>query len=163
MSSALFFPFFITGYGNIVPETFWGRLFCIAYALIGIPLTLTVIADLGRVFATVVSVVAKHLPTMPSKFQGTFYVRLANMSNAHTYFLILIQKKILLYLFAVIVCCIQSGVVDYRKLIRRVRDLCTLFGLSVSYSSTYQPEPDCLKCGKMIGVSTMDSISVSSL
>ncbi|XP_034825248.1 TWiK family of potassium channels protein 7 [Maniola hyperantus] len=53
------------GYGNIVPETFWGRLFCIAYALIGIPLTLTVIADLGRAFATVVSIVAKHLPTMP--------------------------------------------------------------------------------------------------
>ncbi|XP_026326353.1 TWiK family of potassium channels protein 9 [Hyposmocoma kahamanoa] len=53
------------GYGNIVPETFWGRLFCIVYALVGIPLTLTVIADLGRVFATVVSVTAKHLPEMP--------------------------------------------------------------------------------------------------
>ncbi|KAL0839673.1 hypothetical protein ABMA28_016331 [Loxostege sticticalis] len=53
------------GYGNIVPETFWGRLFCIAYALIGIPLTLTVIADLGRVFATCVSFIAKQLPAMP--------------------------------------------------------------------------------------------------
>ncbi|KAJ0179415.1 hypothetical protein K1T71_005127 [Dendrolimus kikuchii] len=53
------------GYGNIVPETFWGRLFCIAYALIGIPLTLTVIADLGRVFATVLSLVGKQLPAMP--------------------------------------------------------------------------------------------------
>ncbi|VVC91623.1 unnamed protein product [Leptidea sinapis] len=53
------------GYGNIVPETFWGRLFCIAYALIGIPLTLTVIADLGRAFATVVSMIAKQLPEMP--------------------------------------------------------------------------------------------------
>ncbi|CAH0397523.1 unnamed protein product [Chilo suppressalis] len=53
------------GYGNIVPETFWGRLFCIAYALIGIPLTLTVIADLGRVFATFVSFTAKQLPAMP--------------------------------------------------------------------------------------------------
>ncbi|KAJ2950621.1 hypothetical protein O0L34_g8875 [Tuta absoluta] len=53
------------GYGNIVPETFWGRLFCIVYALVGIPLTLTVIADLGRVFATVVSIIAKHLPEMP--------------------------------------------------------------------------------------------------
>ncbi|XP_021191836.1 TWiK family of potassium channels protein 7 isoform X2 [Helicoverpa armigera] len=53
------------GYGNIVPETFWGRLFCIAYALIGIPLTLTVIADLGRVFATLVSIIAKQLPAMP--------------------------------------------------------------------------------------------------
>ncbi|CAB3236073.1 unnamed protein product [Arctia plantaginis] len=53
------------GYGNIVPETFWGRLFCIAYALIGIPLTLTVIADLGRVFATVVSIIGKQLPALP--------------------------------------------------------------------------------------------------
>ncbi|CAH0669142.1 unnamed protein product [Spodoptera exigua] len=53
------------GYGNIVPETFWGRTFCIAYALIGIPLTLTVIADLGRVFATLVSIIAKQLPAMP--------------------------------------------------------------------------------------------------
>lgn len=54
-----------TCYGNIVPETFWGRLFCIAYALIGIPLTLTVIADLGRVFATVVSIIGKQLPALP--------------------------------------------------------------------------------------------------
>ncbi|XP_028042098.1 TWiK family of potassium channels protein 7 [Bombyx mandarina] len=53
------------GYGNIVPVTFWGRLFCIAYALIGIPFTLTVIADLGRVFATCVSFIAKHLPSPP--------------------------------------------------------------------------------------------------
>lgn len=51
-----------------MPETFWGRLFCIGYALIGIPLTLTVIADLGRVFATVVSVLAKQMPSMPSKY-----------------------------------------------------------------------------------------------
>ncbi|XP_045526413.1 potassium channel subfamily K member 4 isoform X2 [Pieris brassicae] len=55
------------GYGNVVPETFWGRLFCIIYALVGIPLTLTVIADLGRVFATCVSVIAKHLPEMPKR------------------------------------------------------------------------------------------------
>ncbi|XP_075973033.1 TWiK family of potassium channels protein 7 isoform X2 [Anticarsia gemmatalis] len=53
------------GYGNIVPETFWGRTFCIAYALIGIPLTLTVIADLGRVFATVVSIIGKQMPALP--------------------------------------------------------------------------------------------------
>ena len=36
------------GYGNIVPETFEGRLFCIFFALIGIPFTLTVIADYGK-------------------------------------------------------------------------------------------------------------------
>lgn len=68
----------VSGYGNIVPETFWGRLFCIAYALIGIPFTLTVIADLGRVFATFVSLVAKQLPAMPSKFtQVMIYIQFA--------------------------------------------------------------------------------------
>lgn len=48
------------GYGNIVPVTLWGRIFCILFALIGIPLTLTVIADWGRLFATAVSVIGKH-------------------------------------------------------------------------------------------------------
>ncbi|XP_063849602.1 potassium channel subfamily K member 15-like isoform X3 [Scylla paramamosain] len=36
------------GYGNIAPETAWGRVFCIVFALVGIPLTLTVLASLGR-------------------------------------------------------------------------------------------------------------------
>lgn len=31
-----------------MPVTFWGRLFCIAYALFGIPLTLITIADLAK-------------------------------------------------------------------------------------------------------------------
>ncbi|XP_055615361.1 TWiK family of potassium channels protein 7 [Toxorhynchites rutilus septentrionalis] len=48
------------GYGNIVPVTLWGRVFCILFALVGIPLTLSVIADWGRLFATAVSAVAKH-------------------------------------------------------------------------------------------------------
>lgn len=38
------------------------------FALIGIPFTLTVIADLGRVFATAVSAVGKKLPSLTSKF-----------------------------------------------------------------------------------------------
>uniref|UniRef100_A0A7E4VQ02 Ion_trans_2 domain-containing protein n=1 Tax=Panagrellus redivivus TaxID=6233 RepID=A0A7E4VQ02_PANRE len=36
------------GYGHIVPRTDEGRVFCLAYALIGIPLILVTIADLGR-------------------------------------------------------------------------------------------------------------------
>jgi hypothetical protein len=36
------------GYGHIVPRTLEGRVFCLAYALIGIPLILVTIADLGR-------------------------------------------------------------------------------------------------------------------
>ncbi|KAI9589365.1 hypothetical protein GQX74_007534 [Glossina fuscipes] len=60
------------GYGNIVPVTTGGRAFCICFALIGIPFTLTVIADWGRLFATAVSVLGKYLPKVPSltKFIG---------------------------------------------------------------------------------------------
>ncbi|EEB14469.1 conserved hypothetical protein [Pediculus humanus corporis] len=47
------------GYGNTVPNTFWGRLFCILFALIGIPLTLSVIADMGVLMATALSTLHK--------------------------------------------------------------------------------------------------------
>ncbi|PBC32061.1 TWiK family of potassium channels protein [Apis cerana cerana] len=39
------------GYGNVVPSTNGGRMFCILFAFVGIPLTLIVIADLGKLFA----------------------------------------------------------------------------------------------------------------
>ncbi|XP_067206623.1 TWiK family of potassium channels protein 7 isoform X2 [Linepithema humile] len=52
------------GYGNVVPSTNWGRIFCIFFAFIGIPLTLIVIADLGKLFAKVVVHIAL---TMKSK------------------------------------------------------------------------------------------------
>ena len=50
-----FFNLYSSGYGNLVPATFWGRVFCILYALVGIPLTVTVLADLGVVLASAVS------------------------------------------------------------------------------------------------------------
>lgn len=43
------------GYGNIAPKTFSGRLFSILFAIVGIPFTLSVIADVGQIFATLVS------------------------------------------------------------------------------------------------------------
>ncbi|XP_011500812.1 PREDICTED: potassium channel subfamily K member 18 isoform X2 [Ceratosolen solmsi marchali] len=49
------------GYGNVFPSTFLGRVFCILFALIGIPLTLTVIADYGKLFAGGVSSVALRI------------------------------------------------------------------------------------------------------
>ncbi|XP_053677902.1 TWiK family of potassium channels protein 7 [Anopheles nili] len=52
------------GYGNIVPVTLGGRVFCMFFALIGIPFTLTVIADWGRLFATAVSTLAKNFPAL---------------------------------------------------------------------------------------------------
>ena len=45
----------VKGYGNIAPKTFAGRLFCILFAIVGIPFTLSVIADVGQLFATLVS------------------------------------------------------------------------------------------------------------
>ena len=40
---------FFSGYGNIAPVTTTGRVFCILFAIVGIPFTLSVIADIGQV------------------------------------------------------------------------------------------------------------------
>ena len=45
----------------MAPRTTPGRLFCMLFALIGIPLTLSVIADLGALFATSVSALYARL------------------------------------------------------------------------------------------------------
>ncbi|XP_003425669.1 TWiK family of potassium channels protein 7 isoform X1 [Nasonia vitripennis] len=56
------------GYGNVFPSTTSGRVFCIMFALVGIPLTLTVIADYGKLFAEGVSSVAKRMRSkLPKK------------------------------------------------------------------------------------------------
>lgn len=39
------------GYGHLVPISTLGRIFCISYALIGIPLTLITIADMAKFFS----------------------------------------------------------------------------------------------------------------
>lgn len=38
----------LLGYGNLVPATFEGRIFCICYGLFGVPLILITVADLGK-------------------------------------------------------------------------------------------------------------------
>uniref|UniRef100_A0A915BW38 Potassium channel domain-containing protein n=1 Tax=Parascaris univalens TaxID=6257 RepID=A0A915BW38_PARUN len=53
-TNALIFTYTVittVGYGHIAPITFEGRLFCIIYGLIGVPLTLLTIADLGMFFS----------------------------------------------------------------------------------------------------------------
>lgn len=41
----------VVGYGNIAPETQWGRIMVIAYALLGIPIMLLCLANIGDVMA----------------------------------------------------------------------------------------------------------------
>ncbi len=48
------------GYGNIAPVSTAGRLFCVLFAIIGIPFTLSVIADVGQIFASLVSAIWKN-------------------------------------------------------------------------------------------------------
>ncbi|KRX40343.1 TWiK family of potassium channels protein 7 [Trichinella murrelli] len=49
-SALLFSTTLITtvGYGNLAPTTFWGRLFCIFYACIGIPLSLVTVGNFSK-------------------------------------------------------------------------------------------------------------------
>lgn len=45
--------FTTVGYGNITPKTDWGRMFCIAYAMIGLPLMFFTLANIGEHMAVV--------------------------------------------------------------------------------------------------------------
>ena len=59
-SQAIFFVITILttiGYGHFAPVTWPGRLFCIFFAIVGIPFTLSVIADMGQIIANIISVV----------------------------------------------------------------------------------------------------------
>jgi Ion channel len=45
----------------VAPVTFWGRAFCVGFALVGIPLTLSVIADLGKLIASSLGALADQV------------------------------------------------------------------------------------------------------
>ena len=50
---------FWTGYGHIVPTSFWGRFFCIFYALVGIPLTGLTLRSVGNRISEGISAAVK--------------------------------------------------------------------------------------------------------
>lgn len=91
-----------------MPVTVEGRAFCIVFAIVGIPLTLTVIADWGRLFASTLSTVMHHIPPLTASCR---YVRLINVFanffvieisgtfclNFHTLFIVLQILNIFFY------------------------------------------------------------------
>merc|ERR1711915_544875 len=59
------------GYGNISPTTLGGRLFCIFFAIIGIPFTLSVLADLGILLAYFVkSIISQYNKRLKPLLRG---------------------------------------------------------------------------------------------
>ncbi|XP_066905477.1 TWiK family of potassium channels protein 7 [Halyomorpha halys] len=80
------------GYGNIAPVTTAGRVFCLLFALIGIPLCLTVIADLGIV-------VAGSLPDLASKMESLSTAVKSLVSAFAALFLLLVFLSIGAFLF----------------------------------------------------------------
>ncbi|XP_039284186.1 TWiK family of potassium channels protein 7-like [Nilaparvata lugens] len=53
------------GYGNVAPATGIGRGCCMLFALVGIPLTVTVIADVGRLMASALPPLTAPAPRQP--------------------------------------------------------------------------------------------------
>jgi len=85
----------------VAPVTFWGRAFCVAFALVGIPLTLTVIADLGKIIASSVGALGERL-----KQQVGCVRRLTQLANAgntqkNSPFALCVRRVVLISIFYV--------------------------------------------------------------
>ena len=56
----------------MAPVTWWGRAFCIFFAIVGIPYTLSVIGDIGQILATLVSTIGGKLKPILSPIVDYF-------------------------------------------------------------------------------------------
>ena len=84
-----------SGYGNIVPSTSWGRIFCILFALVGIPLTLTVIADWGKLFAEGVSEIALRIRSkLPKRINSCMPTNMAGRRSLGQYKILHLKKYV---------------------------------------------------------------------
>ncbi|XGW26177.1 hypothetical protein V3C99_007075 [Haemonchus contortus] len=70
--NALIFTFSVIttiGYGHIAPETFYGRLFCIFFGLVGVPLTLLTVADLGMFISMIMRQAVAKVSSLYNRFK----------------------------------------------------------------------------------------------
>uniref|UniRef100_A0A3Q3VX17 Potassium channel domain-containing protein n=1 Tax=Mola mola TaxID=94237 RepID=A0A3Q3VX17_MOLML len=59
-----FFFFFLTGFGNLSPRTWYGQLFCVCYALVGIPMFGILLAGVGDHMGTVLRRAVAKIETL---------------------------------------------------------------------------------------------------
>ena len=55
---------FLTGFGNLSPQTWFGQLFCVCYALVGIPMFGILLAGVGDHLATVLRRAVAKIETL---------------------------------------------------------------------------------------------------
>ncbi|XP_070561697.1 uncharacterized protein [Ptychodera flava] len=63
------------GYGHVAPETSVGRLFCIFYALVGIPMFFVVMADIGKLFAQMLTAICLFIRRKRRRIRQEFLDR----------------------------------------------------------------------------------------
>ncbi|RCN37530.1 hypothetical protein ANCCAN_16563 [Ancylostoma caninum] len=69
----------IEGYGDLAATTFWGRLFTMIYALVGIPMVITILNDWGTIMFQIVDT-----PDLQSSGLASFH-SLGAPSGQHMY------------------------------------------------------------------------------
>ncbi|KAK6050939.1 Ion channel [Cooperia oncophora] len=57
------------GYGDLAAVTFWGRIFTMIYAIIGIPMVITILNDWGTIMFHTANRIWKRLPSYSAIFQ----------------------------------------------------------------------------------------------
>ena len=56
--------YFLTGFGNLSPRTWYGQLFCVCYALVGIPMFGILLAGVGDHMGTVLRRAVAKIETL---------------------------------------------------------------------------------------------------